>query len=191
MIINENIGEIFPGVTVFDNVIDNCEDLIDSGLLNINGWNDSKIKNDGSDGFVNKEIRKTRMLPVPATYSNHIKWFEVSQIIWHYADQYAKYFEIQFSNMECVQLLHYSAGDGFYKPHVDSGPGINRIFSALLYLNDVDEGGETYFNKFEISISPKRGRLVIFPADYVYEHEARPPKSNDKFVLVTWFTPVL
>ena len=95
-----------------------------------------------------------------------------------------------FSNMEYLQLLHYSTGEGFYKPHADSGPGAQRIFSALLYLNDVEEGGETYFEKFDVKIKPKAGRLALFPSNYVYGHEARPPKSNDKFVIVTWFNPV-
>ena len=92
--------------------------------------------------------------------------------------------------MESLQLLHYSTEEGFYRPHADSGPGMQRIFSAVLYLNDVNEGGETYFNNFDVSVSPKSGRLVMFPANFMYTHEARTPISNDKFALVTWFNPV-
>lgn len=183
-------AEVAPGIFVYDNVIDNSQELIDFALSTPEKWRDSRISGGSEGGVVNKEIRNTRILDVPGIYSNDIKWFEVSQKIWQYADKYALNFDIGFSNMEHVQLLHYSTEEGFYKPHADSGPGHLRIFSGLLYLNDVSEGGETYFKNFDISVSPKAGRLALFPADYVYIHEARTPRSNDKFALVTWFTPV-
>lgn len=155
-------------------------------MSDLTKWRESTIS---TTSVVNKKIRNTRVLDVPAIFSNDIKWFEVSQIIWSYANLYGIKNNASFSSMESVQLLHYSTDQGFYNAHVDSGPGMTRIFSSILYLNNVDDGGETYFNKLNIEIKPKTGRLVIFPADFVYMHEARPPKSNDKFCLVTWFNP--
>lgn len=183
--------EVAPGIFVYDDVIDNSQELIDFALCNLEKWRDSRVSNGLSQGEVNKEVRNTRILDVPGIFSNDIKWFEVSQTIWSYANRYGIEHDAAFSNMEFVQLLHYSTEEGFYKPHADSGPGMQRIFSALLYLNDVEEGGETYFNKFDIAVKPKAGRLALFPANFVYTHEARTPKSNDKFALVTWFNPVL
>jgi hypothetical protein len=181
--------EVAPAILVYDNVIDNPEQLIDFALLRPEKWRDSMVS-DGEEGVVDKEVRNTRILDVPATYDNDIKWFEVSQLVWTYANRYSMQYDAGFSNMESLQLLHYSTNEGFYKPHFDSGPGMQRIFSALLYLNDVKSGGETYFNEFDVSVKPKAGRLALFPANFVYTHEARTPKSNDKFVLVTWFTPL-
>lgn len=184
--------ELAPGVLVYENVIDNYQELIDFALLDPQKWRDSRISGGNIEGgLVDKKTRNTRVLDVPAIYANDIEWFKVSQTIWRYADEYAKKFDISFSNMEHVQLLHYSTEEGFYKPHSDSGPGMQRIFSGLLYLNDVEDGGETYFHNFNLSIKPKAGRLALFPANYVYLHEAKTPKSNDKFTLVTWFTPVM
>lgn len=182
--------EVSPGIFVFENIINNSQELISFALSDPDKWRDSRIGNNSPEGVVNKEIRNTRILDVPAIYSNDIRWFEVSQTVWKYADWYGQKFDAPFSNMEYLQLLHYSTEEGFYRPHADSGPGMQRIFSAVLYLNDVSEGGETYFNKFDISVSPKAGRLVIFPANFMYTHEARTPKSNDKFALVTWFNPI-
>lgn len=183
--------EVAPGIFVYDNVINNSQELIDFSLSSPEKWRDSRIASDSREGVVDKEIRNTRILDVPAFYANDIKWFEVSQIVWHYANRYGINHDAAFSNMESLQLLHYSTAEGFYKPHADSGPGMQRIFSAVLYLNDVKKGGETYFNKFNVSVSPKAGRLVIFPANFMYTHEARTPKSNDKFALVTWFNPIM
>jgi hypothetical protein len=182
--------EVAPGIFVYDDVIDNSQELIDFALSDPEKWRDSRVGSHVPEGEVNKEIRNTRILDVAATYANDIKWFEVSQIVWSYANRYGMEHDAAFSNMEYLQLLHYSTEKGFYKPHADSGPGMQRIFSAVLYLNDVEDGGETYFNSFDVSVSPKAGRLTIFPANFMYKHEARTPKSNDKFALVTWFTPV-
>lgn len=184
--------QVAPGIFIYDNVINNSKELISLALSTPEKWRDSRILGENNGlGIVNKQVRNTRILDVPAIYSNDIKWFEVSQTIWKYANDYAINFGISFSAMEPVQLLHYSTEEGFYKPHADSGPGHLRIFSGLLYLNDVEEGGETYFENFDVSVQPKEGRLALFPADYVYLHEAKTPKSGEKFALVTWFNPVL
>lgn len=187
-IIIKNHTELAPGIFVYDDVINNSKELIDLALSSDENWEDSRV---GERRELSTEIRKSRVIPIPAIFSNDIKWFEVAQIIWHHANEYGFHHEIGFSNMEYLQLLHYQSGDGYYKPHSDSGPGLNRIFSAVLYLNEVVEGGETYFNKFDILVKPKPGRLIIFPANYIYIHEARPPISNDKFAIVTWFNPVI
>lgn len=184
--------EIFPGIVVYDFVINNSDELV-SLAMGKNSWRDSEvILGIGNiEKITDENVRKTRVLDVPGVFSNDLQWFSVSKTVWEYANNYGIKFDVAYSDMEPMQFLHYYAGQGFYKPHCDDGPGTPRIFSALLYLNDVAEGGETYFNKINISIAPKKGRLVIFPSNYIYTHEARTPISNDKFVLVTWFKPVL
>jgi hypothetical protein len=89
--------------------------------------------------------------------------------------------------MEPISMLEYLAGDGFYKPHFDFGAEQPRAISAILYLNDVEEGGDTYFDQFDMSVQPKAGRLVLFPSTFPYSHEARTPVSGNKYILVTWF----
>lgn len=146
---------------------------------------------DGKDFISFSEMRNSKTLDIIPSYNNPIEWFELNQLIWQYGDLYAKEFGIVFSKMEDCQILHYSTSNQYYKPHIDSGSMTPRIFSALLYLNDVEEGGETYFNLFDVSIKPRAGRLALFPAQYTYLHEALPPKSNEKFVVVTWFNELI
>ena len=59
--------------------------------------------------------------------------------------------------------------------------------SAILYLNDVTEGGETWFDKFGLSVKPEKGKLILFPSNYAYTHQALPPVNEKKYVVVTWF----
>jgi hypothetical protein len=87
-----------------------------------------------------------------------------------------------------VDILKYEAGKGQYLTHIDTDGGthLNRIFSMLIYLNDVDLGGETEFPIQNIKVKPTRGRICIFPSNFAYPHTALIPRSNDKYVIVAW-----
>jgi len=67
-----------------------------------------------------------------------------------------------------------------------------RQISVIVYLNDVDGGGgETAFTMLGSEgttkpVWPKRGRLLLFPANFIFSHLARAPKRSTKHVLVTW-----
>jgi hypothetical protein len=188
ILIIKNGEEVAPGILVYDNVIDNCENIISLGLSK-SGWENSTVLDKNGQCSMNLEHRTARYLSIPPYYHNDIEWFSVTKTIWHYADYYAKTFLFEFSVVEIPQLLQYYKNQGFYKNHMDYSKSTPRIASAVLYLNDVEEGGETFFDKFDVSVSPKMGRLILFPANYIYTHEAKKPISNDKFAIVTWFLP--
>ena len=40
--------------------------------------------------------------------------------------------------------------------------GGQRMITALVYLSDVEEGGCTRFDKLDINVSPKKGKLLVF-----------------------------
>eukprot|EP00526_Cylindrotheca_closterium_P020859 CAMPEP_0113658274 /NCGR_PEP_ID=MMETSP0017_2-20120614/31624_1 /TAXON_ID=2856 /ORGANISM="Cylindrotheca closterium" /LENGTH=201 /DNA_ID=CAMNT_0000572521 /DNA_START=92 /DNA_END=693 /DNA_ORIENTATION=- /assembly_acc=CAM_ASM_000147 len=66
------------------------------------------------------------------------------------------------------QILEYGH-DQFYRSHHDSsgsekGLSGHRILTFFLYLTDVEEGGETKFNKLGIQVKPKRGRALVWPS---------------------------
>lgn len=179
-------NEIAPGIIIVDDIIDNPQHYINTALVE-NNWVQSTV---GEQRLTDSGYRTSNVAYLEVAYDKPVEWHNLSNTIWKYGIWYSNKYLIQFSQMEQLQLLHYQEGNGFYKTHWDDGPSMHRIFSALLYLNDVEEGGETYFNKFDISIQPKAGRLALFPANYAFEHEARTPTKGDKFVVVTWFNPV-
>lgn len=173
-----------PGIKVIDNAIDNCMELIDIANSSPDGWMPSAV---GGPDNVDTEVRRSNSFNFPVHFSNPLSFFKTAQKIYLYSQQYAQENGIFFTHMEQISMLEYLAGDGFYKPHLDFGPDHPRTVSAILYLNDVEEGGETYFDKFNLSVQPKAGRLVLFPSNFPYSHEARLPVSGNKYILVTWF----
>jgi len=75
-----------------------------------------------------------------------------------------------------------------FKEHVDiyDYNSARRFLVVFLYLNDVDQGGETSFSNLELSITPKRGRILIFPPTWMFRHAGLPPVSGDKYILGTY-----
>jgi hypothetical protein len=62
----------------------------------------------------------------------------------------------------------------------------NRIMAFMLYLNDVEVGGETEFLYQKTRIKPQKDRLVIWPAGYTHPHRGNPPLSNEKYIITGW-----
>lgn len=174
-------------VEVYDNVIDNPEKIIKISE-SYNNWKDSEIFTnlDSSQQSHIKEIRSNSSLLINQfSYEIDHEIYEMCKTVWRYSDKYAKKYNFSFYSTENIQILKYSDGE-FYKPHVDAGINVPRVVSAILYLNDVGSGGETRFENFDINISPKAGRLVIFPSNYAYMHSALPPKNDVKYAAVFW-----
>lgn len=181
---------IAPGIYIYENVLEDPKKYIDFAMTQEN-WYDAKVFADRSENasVVNK-VRNNSFLNLEIGFDKPIEWFEIGSLIFSYTKKYAEENEFSFSGMEPLVMLHYKSGEGFYNPHIDHHDTAPRVCAALLYLNDVEEGGETHFVNFDISIKPKAGTLVLFPGNYPYLHGAKTPLSGDKFAVVTWFSPV-
>jgi|TARA_Y100000289_G_scaffold50193_1_gene51056 hypothetical protein len=79
--------------------------------------------------------------------------------------------------------------EGYHIWHIEHGKGFDnepRAFVFSIYLNDVEEGGETEFLHFSKRVKPKTGRIVIWPAGFPYLHRGNPPLSGEKYILTSW-----
>ena len=79
--------------------------------------------------------------------------------------------------------------EGYHVWHLEHGSGYENEKRALVfsvYLNDVEEGGETEFLHFSKRVKPKTGRIVIWPAAFPYVHRGNPPLSGEKYMLTSW-----
>lgn len=90
--------------------------------------------------------------------------------------------------LEEIRIKHYRVGkDEKFQPHFDAiDQKSNRYLVFLWYLNDVAEGGETVFCDLNIQITPRIGRLLVFPPYWMFQHASLPPLSNDKYIVSTY-----
>lgn len=67
--------------------------------------------------------------------------------------------------------------------HFDSS---SRQISVIMYLSDVKEGGGTYFSNLDTRVNPVKGRILIFPSNFMFMHRAEPPISDIKYAGIAW-----
>ncbi len=97
--------------------------------------------------------------------------------------------EVPLENQELFHFVKYNVS-GEYKIHHD---GNDRIKTALIYLNDGYEGGETHFPKVDRTIKPETGKLVIWnnyneDGTKIVEsqHAGLPILFGTKYIAVVW-----
>jgi prolyl 4-hydroxylase len=98
-------------------------------------------------------------------------------------------FPSRLSN-ENLRIKKYSLNDLDQFPlHIDANSSENssRCLAMLLYLNDVEEGGETIFPNLNLIFKPTKGTLLIFPPTWMFPHIGAKPISNEKYILSTYW----
>jgi hypothetical protein len=77
--------------------------------------------------------------------------------------------------------------EGYHIWHHEVNPTcLNRIISYTVYLNNVEEGGETEFLYQSIRVKPKQGTVILWPAGYTHIHRGNPPLSGTKYIITGW-----
>jgi prolyl 4-hydroxylase len=108
-------------------------------------------------------------------------------------------------NAETMQGQRYSANQQF-RAHCDyfhehsqywakmQETGGQRTWTAMAYLNDVEEGGATWFPRAGIRFKPRRGMLVIWnnmcpdgTPNYDTLHEGMRVIEGTKYIITKWF----
>lgn len=106
-------------------------------------------------------------------------------------------------NQELIHILRYNIGEE-YKPHEDFfHPGTDyfseqikrggqRIYSVIIYLNEVEKGGETYFPRVNISVKPETGKVLIWKnvignlLNFNSKHAGLPVIAGEKWIAIKW-----
>ncbi len=108
-----------------------------------------------------------------------------------YVSEYLK----KFSVLGQEKLLIYDTkakkipiAGGFHNWHYENtGLQVSaRKLVIQLYLNTIEEGGETEFLYINKRIKAEQGRLIIFPAAFTHTHRGNPPIGQDKYIVSTW-----
>tara|TARA_R110000824_G_scaffold101901_5_gene241942 strand:- start:891 stop:1436 length:546 start_codon:yes stop_codon:yes gene_type:complete len=88
-----------------------------------------------------------------------------------------------------VKVQKTEPSEGYHHWHCEQSTpdSITRIIVWSVFLNDVDEGGETEFLYQKRRVKASKGNLLIFPASYTHTHRGNPPLSNTKYIATGWF----
>jgi len=96
--------------------------------------------------------------------------------------------EIHNTGFRSLQIQKYLPEDkGYPAVHIESGTDhYKKYLATIIYLNDVEEGGETVFPMAGTAIEPEVGSVAIWPAGLPFYHCGNRAKST-KYIITTWF----
>lgn len=105
-----------------------------------------------------------------------------------YAKQFSVLKTLATHSIFYLKIQKTEIGQGYHAWHCETGdrPTSTRIMAFLLYLNDVDEGGETEFLYYPSRVKPQVGKLILFPGGFTHTHRGNPPLSGTKYILTGW-----
>ena len=123
-----------------------------------------------------------------------IKYFnELNVCAGEYVNKYfySAHYE-KWNVLEEINIQHYLPKEGYFKWHTERGlavsPNNNRHLVFMTYLNDVEDGGETEFFYQNIKIKPKKGKTLIWPADWTHTHRGITSLTQEKYIITGWFS---
>ncbi len=85
-------------------------------------------------------------------------------------------------------LQRYEPGGHFQHIHAErmSFGFIHRVLAWMTYLNDVEDGGETTFPHYDLTVRPQRGKTLIWPAEWTHVHAGMVVKTGRKYIITGW-----
>lgn len=99
-------------------------------------------------------------------------------------DDYGQYWGVGIRSYEAFNFVKYEGAGTHFRIHADHGPTYVTTISIVVYLNDNYEVGELWFPRFDLTIKPKTGDIVVFPSTYIYEHASQDMISGTKYSVV-------
>ena len=120
-------------------------------------------------------------------------WEQYHEELWKFVNDYiTKYKFMDFGGTFMLRYLPtiqwYKPGEGYYKWHIDGAQlsCCDRAMVYMTYLNDMSEGGGTMFYHQDYTVTPKKGKTVIFPAAYTHLHKGEISLTQEKYILTGW-----
>jgi prolyl 4-hydroxylase len=183
-----------PHVVLLTNVLtaDECDELI---ALSTPGLKPASVVDSAHGGSYQDERRTSELTGFPRGSSPLIARLDA---------RIAQLTKVPVARGESLQVMRYGVG-GEYEPHFDffdiDKPGEaavlqrggQRIATLVIYLNDVEAGGETVFPRAGLSVAPTKGSAVYFAytdaqsrCDPLSFHAGAPVVRGEKWIATRW-----
>ncbi len=153
------------------------EGVTSSGLIN------HEIKNRTDITISPKDLEKENNKIFKTYFEQLFECYQDYYAQWPFLATIAKDLEIGSFN-----LGRYLPGQHFQAMHTErSGLStLHRLFAFMTYLNDVKKGGSTYFNHYDLTIEPKQGLTIIWPAEWTHAHQGNKLLDGSKYIITGW-----
>ena len=109
-------------------------------------------------------------------------------LVGKYIDKYNVLKALEGYRLHDLKMQKIKPTEGFHHWHYENilRRYNDRRLVLQLYLNDVNDGGETEFLYYSKRISPTQGKFLIYPATYTHAHRGNPPLTGNKYIITSW-----
>jgi prolyl 4-hydroxylase len=120
-------------------------------------------------------------------------------------DRVDKLVGIEPAHGETIQGQRYAVGQQF-KPHHDffhtsqpywpaqEATGGQRTWTAMMFLNEPEAGGQTFFPKAAVKVTPRAGNLLVWnnldeygQPNHFSLHQGMPVEAGVKYIITKWY----
>ena len=131
------------------------------------------------------DLKKKEYLIINDYFNELFKCYNDYKNQWPFLKNSIKTLDIPSFNIQ-----RYLPGDHFSKIHTErsSTSTSHRVFAWMTYLNDINEqdGGCTNFTHFNLKIRPKKGKTLIWPAEWTHAHSGEILNQGKKYIITGW-----
>lgn len=165
-----------------------CDHLINKFNSNIH-LAENRLERDGEHPLNIKDT-SVELEKIDSNLSYQVKYFLETEIIPIYSYKFNLPHGVNRDLIvEGTKLQKTLPTEGFHGWHFEHGSSDGdslRVMAYTLYLNDIEEGGETEFLNQSLRIPSTTGTLCIFPSSFTHTHRGNPPLSGEKYILTGW-----
>ena len=155
--------------------VDQCRSVVDY----ING---SRTKFAGHYFAIYDNIDNTPFQFIPDTVLENLKVYQEEH-------QFLKTLYAPWGLDRSWNLQKYLPGQAYHPEHMEHGYqnyDCRRLVAWMIYLNDVEDGGETYWPQQDFIKSARTGDLCIWPSGWTHSHYGIVSKTETKYVITGW-----
>jgi hypothetical protein len=183
-------------IEIYHNIIssEQCENII-GYFEQMRSSNLVFSRQDLRDGELHQKNDESIFLTQPETYLLHQTHPILKLLVDSVHDcynQYAKKFSVlkesKLHGISSIKLQKTEIGGGYHKWHYENNGAseASRFLAFTVYLNNVEEGGETEYLYQSLRVPCKQGTMAIWPAAFTHPHRGNPPLSNQKYIATGW-----
>ena len=144
-----------------------------------------------ANGIVDKNAKDS----VDSVFNPHDQLYKeyISQLyrcLTKYVKKYKVFDNLDLTLKETTNIQFYPPGGGYkiFHSELDRNrhPESKRILVFMTYLNDVYIGGQTEFLYQKKSFRPRKGKTLIWPADWTHTHRGKVAPFEEKTIVTGW-----
>jgi len=86
-------------------------------------------------------------------------------------------------------IQYYKPGEGYFKNHYERNAVRNstRELAYMVYLNTLTDKGGTIFPQQKKTLTPIKGKMVVWPAHFTHPHRGLISSTQEKYIATGWF----